>query len=123
MKINRRSFIKSQAIAATAPRLRCSYGFCRAPEIVFPGYAQTCPSVEHIQPLLQRDFISQLAKEGLPDLAKCILGYLDSKSLRNAEMVKQEPFSSILKLWLRFAVDGMTLCTMVCSGKRTSRTR
>lgn len=45
-------------------------------------------AIDHtLQPLLQRDFITQLATEGLPDLAKCILGYLDSKSLRNAEMV------------------------------------
>ena len=40
-----------------------------------------------IQPLLQRDFISQLAKRGMSELAKNILGYLDADSLRNAEQV------------------------------------
>jgi len=50
-------------------------------------------AIDHtLQPLLQRDFITQLATEGLPDLAKCILGYLDSKSLRNAEMVNHQTF-------------------------------
>ena len=39
------------------------------------------------QPLLQRDFISQLAKRGMSELAKNILGYLDADSLRNAEQV------------------------------------
>ena len=41
----------------------------------------------HFQPLLQRDFISQLAKRGMSELAKSILGYLDADSLRNAEQV------------------------------------
>lgn len=40
-----------------------------------------------LQPLLQRDFISQLAKRGMSELAKNILGYLDADSLRNAEQV------------------------------------
>lgn len=40
-----------------------------------------------LQPLLQRDFISQLAKRGMSELAKGILGYLDADSLRNAEQV------------------------------------
>jgi F-box and WD-40 domain protein 1/11 len=40
-----------------------------------------------LQPLLQRDFISQLAKRGMSELAKNILGYLDADSLRSAEQV------------------------------------
>jgi len=40
-----------------------------------------------LQPLLQRNFISQLAERGMSELAKNILGYLDADSLRSAEQV------------------------------------
>jgi len=41
----------------------------------------------YLSPMLQRDFISLLPKKGLDHVAEKILGYLDGKSLCNAELV------------------------------------
>ena len=48
---------------------------------------KTALSYKKLKPLLQRNFISQLAERGMSELAKNILGYLDADSLRSAEQV------------------------------------
>ncbi|XP_075250343.1 F-box and WD repeat domain-containing 11-B-like [Convolutriloba macropyga] len=54
---------------------------------------------QHLQPLLQRDFISALPARGLHQIAENILAYLDSHSLAKAEVVCRE--------WQRVIADGM----------------
>ncbi|XP_050716778.1 beta-TrCP-like isoform X1 [Eriocheir sinensis] len=52
-----------------------------------------------LKPMLQRDFITLLPKKGLDHVAEKILGYLDAKSLREAELVCKE--------WHRVIADGL----------------
>lgn len=52
-----------------------------------------------LKPMLQRDFIALLPVQGLDHIAENILGFLDAKSLRAAELVCQS--------WLRVISEGM----------------
>lgn len=52
----------------------------------------------HLQPMLQRDFISALPSKGLDHIAERILSYLDAHSLMSAEQVCRE--------WHRVIADG-----------------
>jgi F-box and WD-40 domain protein 1/11 len=51
-------------------------------------------------PMLQRDFIGQLAARGLEHIAEKILGYLDDQSLMATELVCQD--------WYHVVSEGMT---------------
>jgi F-box and WD-40 domain protein 1/11 len=53
-------------------------------------------------PMLQRDFIGQLAAHGLEHIAEKILGYLDDQSLRSTELVCRE--------WYHVISEGTTIC-------------
>jgi hypothetical protein len=52
-------------------------------------------------PMLQRDFIRQLAARGLEHIAEKILGYLDDKSLLSTELVCHD--------WYHVISEGMNL--------------
>jgi F-box and WD-40 domain protein 1/11 len=53
-------------------------------------------------PMLQRDFIGQLAIHGLEHIAEKILGYLDDQSLMSTELVCRE--------WYHVISEGMKIC-------------
>jgi F-box and WD-40 domain protein 1/11 len=53
-------------------------------------------------PMLQRDFIGQLAIHGLEHIAEKILGYLDDQSLMSTELVCRE--------WYHVISEGTKIC-------------
>jgi F-box and WD-40 domain protein 1/11 len=67
-----------------------------------------------LKPMLQRDFISLLPKNGLDHVAEKIIGYLDAKSLCAAELVCR-PWLSLISermLWKKLIERKVT--TTIC---------
>ena len=60
-------------------------------------------------PMLQRDFIGQLAARGLDHIAEKILGYLDDRTLLSTEFVCRDWYHVISTGWIRTNREGESL--------------